>query len=176
MRLYVIILAWTTFIIALTACGTVLYAHYSIGSLATKTGEQIVDRAHEADRAANLRRLTIVADATADQRLLLDQIVGTGLIEIASLLEHIGPASNVTLTVDSAVPRGSTPITRDYKLYSYDILISGEGSFANIMHAVSMIENLPIPSTLLSADVEYDQGSTWRMNLRLNVMTSANSV
>jgi len=135
-------------------------------------------------QSASLRLRSLVRE-TKSARDRLNSLTGSEVLGIANIIEGVGKSTGMAVTIIGAT---QSPPSQKSKvpapiLHPIVFIVEAEGSFASIMHTAQLLENLPIPSSLQSLELNYTQNysdsvktkkQAWRLSARIQVMTTAN--
>jgi len=169
--------SWFLLLLALLAFGAVVYEAGEIRIAATERASAASQAEQQLDRSAHSQRVSAIAADTKKERDQLDAFAHLDIVRSVQLLEGAGRGAGVNATVTSANAEGdSIDLPGGEQLQTVVFSVVGEGSFANVMHAVELYEHLPLASEVLQLDIERasgakEQKAAWRMTIRIRVLT-----
>lgn len=152
------------------------YRERSIVAYAQAASEQASTATREAARA----RMRVLATETTEDRARLAAFVGADIIAVVRQIETVGPLAKVDLSVSSAFPEQvvSPPGAAAHPLRAVGFSVEATGSFAGVLKAAELLEQLPFPIgveqydlSLIPAEPGGASGRTWRLTERLRLLT-----
>jgi hypothetical protein len=166
--------SWIALALSLLACAAVFHAGSSILADASLKSEQASEAAQSTAKAAYTQRLRSLASDTEADRTALDNLVGEDIASLATTIESAGTSAGIAAHVTQATPEGAPADLPGGTLQAISMVVEGEGSFARVMHALSLYETLPLPAAIEQFDIERTgETSAWHLTLHLRVFTSA---
>lgn len=182
MKIKVTYLVWILFPAAVLAWA-------AVGLFAWIIATDEVDRAlyvqvmqETESKEAIATRLHAIVQDTAEQRAQLDSILRMDVVSIVDMIEEVGKAAGVRITVSNAIPENVPPsqAAGGAGIIATGFVVEAQGRFSTLMRVVQLFETLPIPSTLGRLDMErtakpgnLGTSDTWRMNAYIRVLTTA---
>lgn len=128
--------------------------------------------------AARAQARSLTSD-TADQRAWLASFVHADILAAVKTIEMVGPVAKVDLKVAGVTPEQvkvpKAGLAHPLHPVSYDVEV--RGSFAQVMKAAELLENLPLPLVAIRFDLSTDGGvaekgvAQWRLNETLRLFT-----
>jgi len=171
------LMSWIVFALSLFACGAAFYAGWYLLGEATVRAEATTSTEQRSSRAAFTERLQALAADTKVERERLEAIGHNDVIAIVTRIESVGPAANVTLRVSDALPEGAGMELPDGShLVPIVFLVSAEGGFAALEKALGMLENIPLPASVIQVELEKGgegAAALWRLSARIRVLTTS---
>lgn len=134
-----------------------------------------------AQETASLRLHALARD-TKSAREELDALTNAEVLGIADLIEGVGKSAGVKIKINGADPESSQQTSKSQTLHAINFQVETEGTFAPLMHAVILFENMPALSSIQSLELERVQNfdgsdknkkALWRLNAKIKVMTTA---
>src|SRR5437764_591140 len=114
------------------------------------TRAQLVAKSQENSlRQAGLARVQSLLTDTANERQALAEIFPQDAFSVAGLVTEAGKASNVALKVSNANPEGDA----GNGLSTVGLTVQAQGTFESLMHALKILEALPVPSMVQHFDI-----------------------
>lgn len=169
--------SWLLLAIAITSWGLVVYAGMYVPEMALVRAESITSSEQQMSRAAHNERMKALATETATERKKLEDLAASDITSIVTILERVGPAAQVSMQIsDAAVEGAGIHIVDGVRLHTVAFIVSAEGSFANVVKAAKLFEQLPLPASLVQVEIAKGGDitkNTWRMTGRIRVYTTA---
>lgn len=165
-----------------------LAAAIGVTAFALSLQGQIADSAKARAKGAQVRDQDLSAaqqhmlvQATAQERASLEGALHTDILSIAGLISAVGKDAGVNLQVSDALsetaPAGKGSIST---IQAIGFTIKGDGSFAKLIDAATLLQALPIPASIeqldivrTSADANTHSAPSWHMDARIRVLTTA---
>jgi hypothetical protein len=134
-------------------------------------------------RASALRSL---AADTADGRTQLNAIVAVDPASLANTVTSVGQAAGVTITITDANSVSSPVVAQasgpgvSTPIQAFSITANATGSFASLMYAASLLESLPLPSSIQELQLAASAPDTqtgkvsWQLNAQIHIITASN--
>lgn len=169
--------SWGLLAFAISAWVLVIYGGMYLMDQGLLRADAITSAEQQQSRAAHAERMKALAEETAGERTRLEDLARYDITAIVTVLEQVGPASGANVQISNASVEGSgTHIVDGVKMNTVAFIVSAEGSFADIVQATKLFENLPLPSEV--SQVEFarsgDSAQTdWRLSGRVRVFTTA---
>lgn len=173
----VTIIAWILLALALAAWAGVGYGAHWITSTAQQRANDTRAALTKANQAALNQKVEALAQNTKEKRDELAKIAGADVVVVVDAIDAAGKAAGIDAKVSDASVAGSQQLGKNGDtLRGVVFTVQAAGSFAQIMHAVSLYEKLPLLSTVEQLDIEKVQSSdpksaSWRMLARIRVQT-----
>lgn len=154
------------------------YRERSVEAYAQAASEQ----ASKATRDAARVRIRALAADTIQDRARLAAFVGADIITAVRQIESVGPLAKVDLSVSSAFPEqvALPPGASAHPLRAVGFSVEATGSFAGVLKAAELLEQLPFPIGveqydigLVPSDTEGKTGARWRLTERLRLLTDS---
>jgi len=174
-------LSWTVLVSALAALIGVCLAALSIQGQIADYAQAKSQGQSARDRDRNLAQLHALAQATAGERSSLETLFNTDVLSIADTLKSVGKSAGSALQVSDALPESAPGVQESTPaLQAIAFTVKGDGTFAQLMTALSLFEALPIPASIEQVDFVHTpaEGTAhnsppWHMEARIRVLTAA---
>lgn len=171
-----IYLAWILCVLTLSALIGVAYFARGILTEAEARAQAAQDAARVfAERTYNERLRSVTTD-TKESRDRLEALAGRDVISIVDSVEAVGAVAGIPLTVSDALSDGEGEhLPGGDSLRPIIFVLETAGSYADIIHALSLLEHLPFPSAIEQVSVNRGgQGGLdqWHASMRLRVYTT----
>lgn len=169
--------AWALFFAAIAAWAGILYIGYSLRSEAVVRAHSAKIEGEESEKVAyNQRVRALVADTKAE-REKLDEALRLDVVSLINTLERVGTAIKIDAQVSDVSPeRGAISLPDGLTLQPVTFVINAGGSYAEMMHLVSLYEHAPLPAEVHQIELEHLPGdakaASWRVTLRIRVFTT----
>jgi len=146
---------------------------------------QVTNVQSVADREIAATRLHALARDTQNQRTQLDGLTHTDVIGIANTIDSIGQIAGVKLNIGGATPGPAAQKASAGSvstLHAVSFVVEADGTFSSLMHAASLLETLPVLSSveslefahaLLSTGAGSANSSAWHLTARIRMLTTA---
>lgn len=180
MKIKITYLAWLLFPTAILAWIFVgLFAWTIQSDEADRVLHMQTIQESESKEVAAIRLHSIVQD-TREERTKLENIFRMDVVSVVNLIEATGKAAGVKVTVSNVIPESAPPTqtAASAGIIATGFVIEAQGKFSTLMHALQLLETLPVPSTIGRFDIEYisnaGSGSSgvWSMNAYIRVLTT----
>ena len=163
-------IAWFALVLGLLSCVGAGWFVWDVRSRATLLDERLLTQG-----GADTQRTSAAARAalrnSKNQRTELAKIIGSrDVVETVRLVEDAAKAAGVVTEVDSVSASGAHP--EDKTLETYKVAIGVEGAFPKIVHLISALETLPVPSRIEQVKVEYLERS-WQATMLVSLYIEA---
>ena len=165
------LLAWT---------GAVLF-YQSIGDAEAARVTDIQNSQQSSTQQGALVRMHAIAQDTAQDRAQLDQLLSTDVGSAATMLQDVGKATNVSVTLSDAIPETAPPPTpTGPQIQAVGFALQSEGTFDAMMRTEQLLETLPLASEVERFDIQRAVGGTgvgsdvWHMSVYIIVYTTSN--
>jgi hypothetical protein len=164
-------------LIALSALSGVAYLAHDVLAEAHARAQTAADSEQAATRTALNERLRALAQDTEETRAQLEALAGRDVVSIIDTIESVGGASATRLTVSSALSGGEgVSVPGGTEMRPIIFVLEIEGSYASTVHAVSLLENLSLPSFIdqVSLRRAAEGGAQrWHATVHVRVYTTA---
>lgn len=178
------LVAWGAVTAALAAWVLVAAFAWTIFTQESERSSLANDAEAIAARETAELRLHALARDTKSAREQMDFLAKTEILRIADMIEGVGKFAGVEIKISGASPEPTQPQTngKTPSPRAVDFLVETEGTFASLMHAAALLENLPAISSVQNLELErvqnYDSPAKnktpfWRLNARVKVITTA---
>lgn len=169
-------LSWAVIGGALCAWAAVGFFAWTIenAAKARAEGETIIQQ-EEIERVS-ASRLRVVARETEEGRAELDSLANLDVISIIEAIEAVGNAARVSIEIGQALADSAQTAERATR--SVNVVVEAQGSFANLVHAASLLYSLPIPSEVTEIQIERlpsdvgGKSAGWRFVAYVRVLTT----
>ncbi len=180
------LIAWVSAAGAACVWAGVMIFAFSIGSVAQSAVALSGSAQTASDQQLAALKMHTLAQAIAPARTELNIILQTDPLTLADLITQVGPDAGVALRVSDASPE-TLPVSSVttapssagvHKLTALNFVVEADGGFAGLIRAATLLETLPVPSTIRQLDLVRTeaQGSTrspWQMDVRVQVLTTS---
>ncbi len=173
----VVLTSWIVIALALSAWGGVFFASQLIRSTAIERSNDTKDALTKANQVALNRSVQTLADNTKAKRDELSAIAGSDVVPIIEVIDAAGKTAGLKAQVSDAAVGSTQQLGKNGDtLRAVVFNVQGEGSFAQVMHAATLYEKLPLLSSIDQMDIEKVQGNdpkapAWRIAVRIRVQT-----
>ncbi|MDO8576285.1 MAG: hypothetical protein Q7R90_03150 [bacterium] len=164
--------------LALLAWGIVGYFAWTINTDENKRAEDARNAQLTAVKNAQaVRTHALVADAAPDSAKL-KELLNVDVVSASYMIESVGRAAGVKMRLSDAQPEGETG-TDILLQRAVGFVVTADGKFTELLHAVRLFESLPIPSSVTRLDIERapkspgTPASLWHLNVHIRVITTA---
>ena len=142
-------------------------------------GNDILDEA--SSRAAVASTAQVQNDRVADtqqDRAALENVSNLNIVSIVTMIEGVSAKTGITVKVENAQPQGTTAVLPNGgSLNSFAFAVVADGTFAQIMNTVQVLEDLPVPSSVQQLEITHagDPGKSgaWHMSAHMEVYTTS---
>ena len=171
-----LIVSWILLALAIAAWMMVGYSAYAIVFAADARAKNAKIALTKANQTALNQRVAALAQSTKESREELSGIINTDLVNIINTIESVGASVGIRTKVSDAAPSGDVVVSKTENLRGITFSVQTEGTFAQLMHAVHLYENLPLLSVIDNLEIERIQQSggrsaPWAMVIRVKVFT-----
>ena len=146
-------LSWVILAVAVCVWGGVAYFVSVIFSEESAHALKTADAQLESEQQAAMIRLHALARETKNDRESLAEIARADAIEIVQTIEAAGRDAAIPIEIGQALTAPSRGTVSS--LHSIDFIVDMEGTFSAVLHAISLLESLSIPS--LISDMQFEQ-------------------
>ncbi len=169
-----IAVSWVALAAAVLSWLCVGYFAWTISADEVRRTEAIQTAQQTALRHDVAVRLHALVQDTAGDRARLDALLATDVVSAVELIEGAGKAAGISAQLGNAAPE-SAPTVPNLSVDAVGFVVAGEGTFAELMHALQLFETLSLPSSIRRFDLEHlpDAGATWTMNTSVSLLTSS---
>ena len=168
--------AWLLVVVAFFAWSLVFVGAWRINAeLAEARQELDSAAANDAKSAASLRLRSLLRETEHD-RAKIDAALAPDVLSVVKEIESIGDAAKVAIELGGAQTLDSDPKTKRANAKAVIVTVRAEGSFKNVIHAVSLFETLPRAAVVESYDIEHggeEKRQAWRASVRIRITTTA---
>ncbi len=165
---------WALAILAVLSWCAFGYAAFRLHASAQALEAQKMSAIESGARSASALRIEEVLDETTTERAVLAGVLSPELLAIADMIEAVGPLSGAELSIGNAT-RQSDVGSPDAPIHVVTVVARAEGTFAEIIHALALLETLPAPVSLDEFELEHasQKGASWDATIRLRIFTSS---
>lgn len=149
-------------------------------------GAFIADARQSAARESNAIRLHMLARDTKDARDQLDALTRTDVLSIANMIEEVGKAAGIKVKIGdvlsgSSIQSPTVPSApadpNALALHDTVFLIETDGSFPSLMHAVVLLEQLPLISSIQDLELRRTSitsggGGMWHATIHIHALST----
>ncbi len=164
-------------IVALAMWAGVIFASQMIRSTAIQRSNDTQAALTKANQAALNKKVAALAESTKEKRDELAGLAGTDVVAVVDVIDSVAKASGITAKVSDAAVGGTQQLGKTGDtLRAVVFNVQGDGTFAQIMHAASLYEKLPLLASIDQMDIEKIQSTdpkapTWHIAVRIRVQT-----
>ncbi|RJR12905.1 hypothetical protein C4585_03020 [Candidatus Parcubacteria bacterium] len=166
--------AWIVLGSAVCAWVAVGFFAWSIENTVASRMEGTTEAQQQEIERISTARLHAVARETVEERAALQTAANLDVISIVEAIEAVGDVARVEIEIGQAL--ADTAETSNGVTRSVNTIIEGEGAFANLLHAASLLYSLPIPSEVKELQLERvpaNEGKIgWRLIVHMRVLTT----
>ncbi|MBI4133277.1 hypothetical protein HY478_01555 [Candidatus Uhrbacteria bacterium] len=168
--------SWIVLLLALSLWGGIAWGLSTVNSVHSEREAKRL----EAEQAAVLQsaalRLHALARETKSEREKLEGVAHSDILEILNTVEAIARDSKIPIHIGEAVSEVGSDSSSPLRSASF--VIGASGSFSDLLHVVSLLESLPIPSSIADVHLErlteLSKGAPqWRVVTRVRFFTTA---
>lgn len=164
---------WIVLGSAICAWVAVGFSAWSIENAATARVEGTTEVQQEEIERISVARLHAVARETVEERAALKTVADIDIISIVEAIEAVGDVARVPIEIGQAL---ADTESSGGTVRSVNVVVEGEGVFANLFHAASLLYTLPIASEVTEMRFERipaDSGKgEWRLIVHMRVFTT----
>ena len=149
------------------AAGFVFFAFRFISSKNLKAVELSTSIQEKINQQENLTKFKKVIQETNEKNALLKSYIveQDRIDQLVTFLETKGDSVNVPIQIKN-VDVSTT------KQNTISLSFDGEGTFANVMNLVWIMENLPYSVNIDSLSISSDSSGKWKLNMKLDVTSN----
>lgn len=171
--------AYGTLLIAVAAWMAVGLLAHLIRAGQAEYAARVQEDLGRSTKAASDVSLHTAASSNTARSQQLDALVAADVPTIINIIRSVGTVSGVEIKISAALP-GSMPKNQK-DVHAAAFVIDSTGSFAQLMRTLALFESLPFPSSIDTVDFSQVMNTTadghgelpWRMNLKMQVLTTA---
>ena len=173
------VLGWGLLVVAIAAWGAVAWWIPHIQTMVKNhevAAQESVQR--QMKDVAAIRMHALVFE-TAAERTRLAAFARTDIVDAAKKIEGAGLPTGVRFRVRDASVETIAGLPRSSPLQPIGFVIDGDGTFAQLMHAVALLQSLPFPLQIEQLDISsvpadaVKELPVWHANLRVRLLTAA---
>ncbi len=169
------LLSWTTLVVALCAWGLVGYSVWTIMNGKEARASANISSEQAALRQTTSLRVHALARDTKEERAALDAYANHDVLSIVNTIEQVGKDAGVEIDMGQGLAPGDSPTSA---VHTISFIVEARGTFADVMHAATLLHSLAIPSKVEGMDFELvteggGSKSFWRLTTRMEVLTIA---
>lgn len=165
-------------ILALTAWGLVGYFARTISEYeSTRVADARQAQLTTVMNAQAVRMRALALD-TAPQGAKLKALLDVDIVSASYMIEEVGRAAGVKIKLGDAQPEEDL-VSDGLTLKAVGFTVAADGKFQALLHAVRLLEALPIPSSVIRLDIERAPKSSgnasglWHMDVYIRVLTTS---
>ena len=172
-------LSWLALVAAIALWGTIGYVVWTISSQGLVYTSGTANEERDLKQQAEALRLQTLVRETKNTRMGLEEIARAEVVGMLDSVESAARDAGIPITIGQAVsaPSSASPVR------AATFLVEAEGTFAQIMHAVALLESLPIASSVAEVQLEklsgsgasdrYSASGPWHVVVRMRFLTTA---
>lgn len=170
--------SWILLTAAVGALFCAVYAALAIQDAAAAYAAEAKTEAQQLDRKAYAARVGAIALDTKDERAELESFMQLDIVSAAEEFERVGARAGAAVSVTDASPQADgTELPGGGTLHWITFAIAAEGSYASIMRALELYEQLPLALEITQLELtKAGDASAWRMTLRIRVLAITTDV
>lgn len=163
--------------LALFVWSAALFAAWKLSDEEASFVQEKASTEQEAGRDATEVRLKALLDQTERERAALDEFIKVDILKAVDYIEETGRIAGVALKVGDATPLAKEGNQPPGSLNEVFLVVTADGSFAQLMHAEMLLESLLIPSIV--EEVEWNKTGSgsgpglWHFTARLRLLTAS---
>lgn len=120
---------------------------------------------------------------SADERAQLDVLTTIDPASLANMIDSAGTTAGVDLTISNTSAENVSSVGGKTFEQGFSFLATSQGSFASVIHAASLLESLPVPSSVQVINLTHLQTSpgktgsdpAWQMNAQVQILSASNA-
>lgn len=153
--------------------GVGLFA-WTVTNAAAERAERMASLKQEEAERASAFRVHTLARETQEERNALNMLAQQDIISIIESIERVGTTARVSLEIGQALAEREN--TSESGIRSVNVVVDATGSFSAVMHALALLETLPLPSEITQTQLERLPGESgkggWRAVVHITVFTT----
>jgi len=159
------LISWGLLALALAAWGAFGYAVITLHAERVAFAQETADAEAQSSRQEGVARLRATIQASEVERAALESVVAVSILKAVETIEKAAAQAGAT---DIKTNEATTLSTSPQGLSTVSIGMNAEGSFASLMRTASLLEMLPIPSTIERFEITTTE-KAWRLTTRITV-------
>ena len=170
------IVVWGTCAAALALWGGVALFTLSIDARQTAVAAALRTGEQDAAQRTSANAAIALAAATAGERATLEEVVNRDILTLSDLVGQAGQDAGVSLTIVSVTPGPGPKLAKGSLVHPSSVIFSvtASGSFAQLLTAETLLEDLPVASTVESVQFSRgDAAGVWNMNMTIGIITGS---
>ena len=170
------LLPWSALGLATIVWGTIVYGVWTAQFSQSEREAQMVETERATLEQSAALRLHALARETKEARETLERIADMDVVEILDVIEGVARDSKIPIQIGQAL---SEPASGSSPIRAVSFMIQVQGSFAEVLRAMALLESLPIASSVAEIHLERLPEATrsgralWRGALRVRFFTTA---
>ena len=170
------LISWIVFALALCAWVGVGFFALRIQTAESDYASALANAQQSSTAQYSSVRMHAMAQDTTPERTALEQLLASDVVSVVTLLEGVGKTAGTTLKLSGALPE--TPpagLPQGSPIQAVGFAVEADGKFAALMRVVQLLENLPVPSSVVRLDVQHASGGgdVWHLSVYIKVLMSA---
>jgi hypothetical protein len=179
----IIIFAWGMLALAVLAWIGVGFCAYQIGSLEDARDADTQSSQQSSQQAIQASYVHGIVSSSADERAQLDALTTIDPASLADMIDSAGASAGVGLTINNTSAEDVSSVGGKTAQQGFSFLATSQGSFASVMHAASLLESLPVPSSVQVINFSHPQAAPdaatgnaeWQMNAQVQILSASNA-
>ncbi len=132
----------------------------------------------QSDRAAYTQRLTALVADTQQDRAALENVSNVNIVSIVTMIEGVRTKTGIAVKVENAQPQGAAAaLPGGGSVNSFAFAVVADGTFAQIMNTIQVLEDLPVPSSVQQLEIAHTgdpaNSGGWHMSAHMQVYTTS---
>lgn len=169
-------IAYGTLGLAIVLWLLVGYFAWVLPDMRAAYAERIQKTTQQSDKDSADLRLRVAATESRARAQALNALLAADVPDITGAIRAVGVRAGVPVTINTAVPSTVPGAPKD--VHAIAFVVEANGSLEALLRAVALFESLPIPSTIDIVDLtseteESARAGEWRLNIKLQVLTTA---
>lgn len=174
-------ISWIALLIAIVAWVGVGFFAVTIQAAAASDSLHMKELSSSSIQTSRISSLQKLVSETADDRATLNTIALVNPASLADTITNAGSSAGVAIDISDANSANGPSINGAPAAHAFSFIASATGSFASVMYAMTLLQSLPVPSSiqqiqLISAPTTAGAAAvkpSWQMDAQINVVTAS---
>ncbi len=183
MKGHTIYIAWSLSLLAVLAWAGIGSFAYRINVLENTREANMQSVQAHSRQSVQASYLHGVVMASATQRAQLDALIAVDPASLADMINSVGTSTGVAIKISNASAENVSSVDGKMTLQGFSFLASAEGNFASALYAASLLESLPIPSSVQQINLTHAESAVdtsggnaaWQMSAQVRVLSVSNT-
>ncbi len=167
-----------TIILALAAWGGFVFLLMKTGTEESSRAERQKILQHLADTQMSSAEAEAIASQTQSERADLEALSKVDIVSLVDSINAFSGRTGAMVQVGTVEPQAlPVPAGSTVSMSAVDIPVSASGSFDSVMRVMTLLETLPVPSSIVAYDLDHGGGpgadGQWTLSAHLRVLTTA---